>query len=273
MSEEPLYPNALVGYRTWIMWGTELRSTGFGNHIWQPGPNRASCRRAEQGSGENHPAPSPDCECGLYALHELEDDWRHAAGLMVAGAVAARGRVQIHADGFRAEQMRIIALLCPQNADAAHTLRVRAVARAYGVPMVRSFEELRAIAARRGEPAPKALRPVVASKPEGQAPKPDKQAPPQENERVQRRGFLAVLAGWFLLRFAVGFLVGSLLDLRPVAATIAYLSLLVLSWVTLFVRNSRTEDLGKRAKMAQDNVSIHIALLVAYAGALFAFYI
>lgn len=100
--------NTLIGFRSWQLAGPKLKPIGAGNDVWRGGREV----RAECGNGREHRAPAPDCECGLYAWYSWEKlAARAAAGTgQVFGAIAARGRVQLHNEGFRAEYMRPVLL-------------------------------------------------------------------------------------------------------------------------------------------------------------------
>jgi hypothetical protein len=160
-------------------------------HPWVRGENVAKCLRDHEtgvvmimtttagvtipvGEWESltppHEAPAPGCHCGLYALH-APTFWygpdatraqggllgRHpASGCYVAGLVAAWGRMEVHADGFRAERARVVAIAIPdRKRDAAVA---RAVAAEYGVPTVPQAE-LERVAGEFGASVPNHLRP------------------------------------------------------------------------------------------------------------------
>jgi len=160
VSEEPLYPTAIIGYRLWLLREGSLYSRGFGRLEWKTGLNHAVCRR-EAG----HQAPDASCECGLYAYHE-PDVMRSekTTPFVVGGAVLARGLVQIHAHGIRAEQMQIIALYLPRFASSRTRRQVARAAARYDVPVARSLRQLRRLAQRYGAPAPEQLRPALSAR-------------------------------------------------------------------------------------------------------------
>ena len=75
-----------------------------------------------------HPAPDNDCDCGLYAKHDI---MKYPIGLQSGlgyGAVKAWGRLQIHHDGFRAANAEIIALTYGDYWSKEGMARVRRVA-------------------------------------------------------------------------------------------------------------------------------------------------
>ena len=83
-------------------------------HAWQPDNNLASCAAAEHHSSEE--VPNQECSCGLYAYHSLtqarrrQHAWAWSQQSTVIGLVAARGQLQIHRQGFRAPEARIVCL-------------------------------------------------------------------------------------------------------------------------------------------------------------------
>lgn len=121
----PLIVGRIHGLRAWrigVADGVaELR--GHGEEPWAVGgePTIARClggngRRAAR---RRHRAPVADCSCGLYALHPHASTRFGLYGSLgsigeagdafptaVAGIVEAWGRIELHADGFRAEFAR-----------------------------------------------------------------------------------------------------------------------------------------------------------------------
>lgn len=151
--DPPTYPTALFGWRMWIFDYRE-RALKPVSHLfprsaetWAASsqPARAICHVRPQ-----HSPPVPSCSCGLHAYH-LESlptgDPPHRG--VVWGLVAARGRAQLHAKGFRAEEIQILALRDPGAwGDAASGSELRAALKEYGVPILRSQKEMLALARR-----------------------------------------------------------------------------------------------------------------------------
>jgi hypothetical protein len=117
--EPPLFAGSVHGLRTWgvIGWHGEPRlAAAFDGSRWSAGgqPTRAACS-----ARGGHPAPAGGCSCGLYALHPRPDSAHEIVselegqfdGGTCLGLVEAWGRVEVHADGFRAERARPLALL------------------------------------------------------------------------------------------------------------------------------------------------------------------
>jgi hypothetical protein len=171
----------VVGFRQWrVNDDLQLRATARNAHVWVPGENRAVCdplpRTATfgpislrwDGSYDDPPppkkcdhAPTPECECGLYALHSPNDLWYGKKNLwqadpLIAGVVCAWGRLEVHHGGFRAEFARVCALAAPESKrDCAVA---RAVAADYGVPLV-DAGTLAQVASEYGVSVPEAMRP------------------------------------------------------------------------------------------------------------------
>jgi hypothetical protein len=148
-----------TAFRAWVVESGRLRSYWHYTYYRTDSPMRADCRHDMP-----HAAPAPDCECGLHALYDLNpfNRWlrqiREECGRdsVVTGAVYLSGVVHRHDDGMRAEKMQVAALLRPAPADEPW-FDVDAIAAAYGVPVLDTFELLRAVAT---EHAPLMERPL-----------------------------------------------------------------------------------------------------------------
>jgi hypothetical protein len=171
----------IVGYRAWKVFNrgvgmaeVGLRPLGGGSDHWRGAEEvRAYC------GTKFHAAPDPSHHCGWNAWH----DPRRVAVEMrrgrVVGAIACRGRVEVHHDGFRAEWARPICLAYSDDAqlrmeemDLPELGRVGlrgspwSVSREYieqlasrlGLPAV-PFGQLEAFAREHGSPVPAGMRP------------------------------------------------------------------------------------------------------------------
>lgn len=89
-----------------------------------------------------HDAPFRDCNCGLSAYYELDEDPDLPAPDCVWGAIVAWGLVIECETGFRAEYARPIALLDAYNPldFAKPGRRAVAASEAYGIPLLRRDE-------------------------------------------------------------------------------------------------------------------------------------
>jgi hypothetical protein len=127
-----------------------------------PAASKAAARIvARQQRQPPHAAPHADCHCGLYAYHDLDSRFLPAGPIV--GVVQAWGGLCIHAGGFRAERVRVVALALTDHLGfGVRADRYREVARRasawWKVPLLR-FEELAASLSEFGSPVPEELRP------------------------------------------------------------------------------------------------------------------
>lgn len=144
----------VVAFRAWKVVGERLLSPNIPVR-WDGRTLHAAChpvqRRIMLGRQGNwvaaeHASPHPDCECGIYAYHRPgkrgwfgEFDW-------LEGIITAWGRLEVHADGLRAQHARIEALIrrpgMPADAIAARLGcealdrdEVAEASRRYGAPL------------------------------------------------------------------------------------------------------------------------------------------
>jgi hypothetical protein len=174
VTDVPVYAEAVIGYREWVLNGWALTPLVKGP-VWQPGVNRAACH-VEQYLGlvetpAAHAVPGSACECGFYAHHE--PGWRRRGsapaetpltlgamaprtpGPKVAGAIAAWGDLRVHRDGFRAEYAEIVALVRPRRTSRRLEIAAREI---YAVPLVED-RDLEFEALQYGSPLPAASLP------------------------------------------------------------------------------------------------------------------
>jgi hypothetical protein len=143
VTDEPLVPGPLYGLRTWIVVSEDGRERLAGLHHggeWPPGDGwvDASCS-----SGQAHRPPVRDCECGIHAWHPRPKSAKRvlASHFELPGVIEARGAVEVHEDGFRAERARPHALVATRDRNVK---LVRRLAEIYGAEVVeaRSPREL-----------------------------------------------------------------------------------------------------------------------------------
>jgi hypothetical protein len=159
----------VIGFRRWWI-GRDLNLLPLSAASrWEPGVQVARCSPMFI-SGylatrpQDHAAPAINCDCGIYAHHAREalmdgpwpsytvgDSW------YVEGVIQAWGRLAVHAEGFRAEFARVVALALPEKYETLRFL-VPAVARRYGAVACESAE-LERIAREFGDPVAADLRP------------------------------------------------------------------------------------------------------------------
>lgn len=151
--DEPLLPGVVQGFRTW---GLSLDPSGTpglmgsGETRWQQGGEAtvASCvppRGFESTHPQDEPAPVGDCSCGLYASHpwarDPNADFLRVDGMglepdEVFGVVEAWGRIEVHADGFRAEFARPIALFARTGAELEWNVPSDRLAASYNCELI-----------------------------------------------------------------------------------------------------------------------------------------
>ena len=142
MTDEPLVPGPLYGLRTWIVVSEDGHERLRGLHQggeWPPGDGwlEASCAIA------HHRPPGRECECGIHAWHPTRKNARRvlATKMEIAGVIEARGAVEVHEEGFRAERARPHALVATRDRNGK---LVRRLAELYDTQVVevRKPEEL-----------------------------------------------------------------------------------------------------------------------------------
>lgn len=151
MQSVPLVPTPLYGLRAWNVVGepgAELLKGPQQGGAWPPGGQwvEAVCSQSAV-----HQAPVKDCGCGLHAWHPTP---RHARRIVagrgeVPGIVEARGAIEVHDDGFRAQRARPFALFLLPGRNAR---LVNRLAEAYGVQVVdaRGADDVLAFCQERG---------------------------------------------------------------------------------------------------------------------------
>ena len=164
MTAAPDLIQPLVGFRKWRVMRDHI-SSPFVPLRWEDAVVHARCYPANRslmfGAGwldEPHDAPHPDCKCGVYAWHEPPQRGPIRDMRQTFGIVSLWGRVEVHADGMRAEHARIEALSYQRELGSGHVGRVTAIARRLGVAAI-DYGELPAAARVIGSGVPRALRP------------------------------------------------------------------------------------------------------------------
>jgi hypothetical protein len=134
VSDTPLVPTPLYGLRTWtvVAGGRVERLAGPQQHAtWPPGGVwfEATCTQSD------HRPPAHGCGCGFHAWHPSRRSARRvfASRREIPGIVEARGTIELHDDGFRAERARPYALVLAPGRNAR---LVRRLAEAYRAQVV-----------------------------------------------------------------------------------------------------------------------------------------
>jgi len=236
-----MFPQAVLGYRAWQMEDNSLAPL-FQGAAWRPGHNLAYCHSA------GHTAPADDCHCGFNAYYQLEDacEWVRHSKRVVIGLIAAKGRLQAHHNGFRAEEAQVLALWLP--AASKHDLlnwQGKRLAARYQVPLV-SSAELQALASNYQIPAvPVSLRPQAEE--DSEIIQPLKQTLTsrlQTNERSSVHNLLIYLFFALACLSALGFLYLSVSDLISNYWALSALAAAVLSVSILKLLEPSEKDDG-----------------------------
>lgn len=147
MTAAPDVTEYVIGYRAWrVRRNGKLVSVAAGRMVWAPGVNDASCVCAW------HAAPAGECSCGLYAFHDPPP----APSPGIVGAIKARGQLESHHDGFRAQHAEIVALVRRGRQPRRRELRAAGI---YQVPLV-DVQSLPVAAAEHGRPLAADQRPA-----------------------------------------------------------------------------------------------------------------
>jgi hypothetical protein len=132
-----LVPGALRGYRTWRLLrrrthvpdGTlPLTSVSRRRVVWGPRLT-ARCKRGDglmpgqsaSTPDDDHPAPQVGCGCGIYGWYSPSDTGMVSA--RVFGVVEASGLILMGERGFRAETVRIVAVVTRNRRVATACMR------------------------------------------------------------------------------------------------------------------------------------------------------
>jgi hypothetical protein len=139
VSDPPLVATPVYGLRTWTVSGERPDERLASSYRVEPWPAGGAWLEASCSSAEDHSPPAPGCVCGIHAWHPRPRAARRilAGRREIPGIVEARGAIEVHEDGFRAERARPYALLLAPGRNAALVDRL---ADAYGVPVVEVAE-------------------------------------------------------------------------------------------------------------------------------------
>jgi hypothetical protein len=135
----------VVAFRTFRAMGARLRSP-YRKVFWDDRVLSAVC---ECSHGSSHRAPSPGCNCGIYATFRPQYDFARIDYRGVVGIVSVWGRIEVHRDGMRAEHARVEALSVYGRWHRRQKRAVSTIAKELGVELV-ALEELEWVAGRYG---------------------------------------------------------------------------------------------------------------------------
>jgi hypothetical protein len=135
VSDTPVIPTPLYGLRTWTVVGESGAERLAGPHQRETWPPGGAWLEATCAQSSVHQPPAHGCGCGLHAWHPSRRSARRvlAGRREIPGIAEARGAVEVHEDGFRAERARPYALVLVPGRNAR---LVRRLAEAYGAKVV-----------------------------------------------------------------------------------------------------------------------------------------
>lgn len=161
MSDAPDLIEPVVGFRDWRTVGGRL----FSRHLdveWTEPVVRALCLPPSSGSDaagsalEQHSPPQRGCQCGVHAYHRPSGEFPRVDARGVSGVVTLWGRIEVYAEGMRAEWARLEALGVYHQWSSRRRTEVVAIADRLGLDLV-DLEDLQLAAARYGKPIPAGL--------------------------------------------------------------------------------------------------------------------
>jgi hypothetical protein len=131
----PLIPAPVYGIRAWTVTGEGGRERLAGTQRGAAWPAGGDWLDATCSAVPAHAAPASGCACGIHAWHPGVHSARRvlAGRAEVPGVVEARGAIEVHDAGFRAQSGRPHALFLMPGRNAA---RIHRLAAAYGVEVV-----------------------------------------------------------------------------------------------------------------------------------------
>lgn len=135
MNDEPLVPGPLYGLRTWRVVSADGPERLAGLHHGGEWPIGGEWLDAACATAGEHPSPAPDCGCGIHAWHPTAASARRvmASRREVPGVLEARGAVEVHEEGFRAERARPFALVVSRDRNGKLVRRLAAI---YGAEVI-----------------------------------------------------------------------------------------------------------------------------------------
>ena len=172
MQHAPVFSECVIGYRQWRLdaFGQLWALTDFGNAPWVPGVNTAVCGASRRTyysrsfvpdtvamPATSHPVPDATCDCGFYSWRRPDDQYTTSAenggfgNIIVMGAVAVWGALEVHETGFRAEKACIVTLADSDGREPLLRPVLERVAERYGSSSCRALRSSR----RRASTAPR----------------------------------------------------------------------------------------------------------------------
>lgn len=143
--EIDVVPGRVCGVREWRL-HRDGGLLGWVSFLWADGGRYTVARCAERDRNQAwreshasaHAPPGPHCSCGLYSLHaepqtvlDFASRRHDPHALRVSGVIEVSGRLEVHADGMRAERARPIALFLPEGLSVEARGRIALAASRY----------------------------------------------------------------------------------------------------------------------------------------------
>jgi hypothetical protein len=135
VSDTPHLSTPLYGLRTWTVVGEGGAERLAGPHQGATWPGGGAWLGATCAQSSGHQPPTHGCGCGLHAWHPSRRSARRvlASRREISGIAEARGAIEVHEEGFRAERARPYALVLAPGRNAC---LVRRLAEAYSAQVV-----------------------------------------------------------------------------------------------------------------------------------------
>ena len=141
----------MIGFRKWRIDDRHL-SSPYARIRWRQREMHARCHRHSFAShradprplDEDHEAPHPSCNCGIYAYYEPHARPRAIYVRLAWGIVTLWGRIEAHGNGMRAEHARVEALASSPEWPNSYQRALQRVAKELEIDLVRHTELERA---------------------------------------------------------------------------------------------------------------------------------
>jgi hypothetical protein len=126
VSDTPVVPTPLYGLRTWTVVGETGAERLAGPHQRATWPPAGAWLKATCARSSGHEPPAAGCDCGVHAWHPSRRFARQVLAFRrdVPGIVEARGAIEVHEDGFRAELARPYILFLTPRGNARQLERL-----------------------------------------------------------------------------------------------------------------------------------------------------
>ena len=143
MTTAPDLIEPVVGFRKWRL-DDEHLSSPYVRVYWRERVMHARCHRhsfvsalfEQRALDEEHDAPHPLCNCGIYAYYQPRGRPRAIYVRLVWGIVTLWGQIEAHRHGMRAQHARVEALASSPEWPRSHQRAVQRIAADLGIDLV-----------------------------------------------------------------------------------------------------------------------------------------